>query len=293
MTPSLRGAAAAYLARGEAAVVVEVVEARGSVPRDAGTRMLVAVDRTDGTIGGGNLEWRAIGIARRMLGEPGYRPDDTRFALGASLGQCCGGAVVLRWRLLDAASLAAWTASVVVPTVQVYGAGHVGRAVVHVLSLLDVAVQWIDERDGAFPAGPSPANVRRVCVEPVEAEVAHAPADAFRLVMTHRHDLDLRIVDAILRRGDGAWLGLIGSSTKRRRFAMLLAERGFDAASIERIRCPIGLPGLGGKEPAHIAIAVAAELLPLLEAARTAESAEAAAVEFDDVAHRGRVRPTG
>ena len=270
MSRTLRVQAAAHLARGEATVVVEVLATRGSVPRDAGTRMLVTREAQHGTIGGGHLEWRANATARAMLADPASRPDDVTFALGASLGQCCGGAVTLRYRMLDAASLAAWRSTDAVPTVQLYGAGHVGRALATILGTLEVAVRWIDERETEFPTTASVASIERVCVDPVEAEVDDAPADAFHLVLTHRHDLDLRIVEAILRRGDFAFLGLIGSTTKRRRFVQLLRQRGFDDASLDRIACPIGIAGIASKEPAQIAIAVAAQLLPLFDRWRMA-----------------------
>ena len=275
-TSSLRRIAAARVAADRPTVIVEVVAARGSVPRDPGTRMLVGADDLVGTIGGGNLEWRAIAEARAMLVDPRRRPPDQEIALGASLGQCCGGAVTLRHRVLDAASLAAWSVATDVPQVLVYGAGHVGRAVVQLLGLLDVAIRWVDERDDAFPLEPSSCDVERLCVEPVEAEAGRAPAGAFHLVLTHRHDLDLRIVEALLRRGDFAFLGLIGSQTKRRRFEQLLEARGIAPAALARITCPIGIDGITSKEPAHIAIAVAAQLLPLIEAWSASRSAAVA-----------------
>lgn len=281
----MRDRAARRIVAGVRTIVVEVVRSRGSVPREAGTRMLVGVGEFDGTIGGGNLEWRAIANARRMLDDSSFRPADEEIALGASLGQCCGGAVTLRYRMLDAASLAAWSSTIHVPTIQVYGAGHVGQAIVHLLGTLDVDVQWIDERESAFPRAPSTANIRRVCVEPVEAEVAVAPPDCLHLVLTHQHDLDLRIVEAILRRGDFAYLGLIGSMTKRRRFEHLLTQRGVDPSIFARINCPIGVEGIAGKEPAHIAIAVVAQLLPLVEEAMPSTeqtSIVRPAVAFDD-----------
>lgn len=277
MNGALRRLAVERHARGQSTIVLEVVDTRGSTPREPGTRMLVWRDGTAGTIGGGNLEWRTIAVARAMLADEGLRPDDQTISLGASLGQCCGGAVTLRYRVLDPASLAAWPDARRVPTLQVYGAGHVGRAIVHVLGTLDVRVQWIDERESEFPREPSIATVERVCVEPVEAEVGVAPAGALFLVATHEHDLDLRIVEAILRRGDFAFLGLIGSATKRRRFVQLLQRRGMDDAVIARMTCPIGIDGVTGKEPAHIAIAVVAQLLPLIESldASTGELADA------------------
>jgi xanthine dehydrogenase accessory factor len=131
-----------------------------------------------------------------------------------------------------------------------------------------VSVDWIDEREDEFPAdfhehpgGPWPAQIRRVCVDSVEVEVDSAPPGACYLVLTHRHDLDLRITEAILQRGDFAFLGLIGSKTKRQRFVHRFEARGIAPARIARMTCPIGLPGIEGKEPAVIAAAVVAQLL--------------------------------
>ncbi len=265
MSDSLRTLALERIARGEAGFIIEVIATRGSVPREAGTRMLVWADDCAGTIGGGHLEWRAIAKARAALRDPAQWPEEEEIALGASLGQCCGGAVSLRYRRLDEAALADWAAHEPASVIQLYGAGHVGRAIAHLLGTLDVCVQWIDERDDAFPNEPPPSSIERVCVEPVEAEVAIAPPGCFYLVLTHQHDLDLRIVEAILRRGDFAWLGLIGSITKRRRFVQQLKQRGMADVSIARITCPIGIDGITGKEPATIAIAAVAQLLQAIE----------------------------
>ncbi len=265
MSVALKPIAAGRLIRGESTIVVEVLRTRGSVPRESGTRMLVWRTGIEGTIGGGRLEWEAIAKARSALADRTPLPGDEEIVLGASLGQCCGGAVTLRYRTLDAATLDAWPGSPL-PLVQVFGAGHVGRAVVRVLETLDVAVQWIDERDDAFPPAPSGPTVARVCVEPVEAEVAVAPPGAYQLVVTHQHDLDLRIVEAILRRGDFGFLGLIGSRTKRRRFEQQLLQRGIAPAVLARMTCPIGVDGIRGKEPPVIAIAAVAQLLQVLHA---------------------------
>lgn len=261
MSFALRRLAAERLAASLPTVIVEVGATRGSVPRERGTRMLVWSDGIEGTIGGGRLEWEAIAKARAALADASRWPPDEEIALGASLGQCCGGAVTLRYALVDEAAIAAWRLPVM-PLIQVYGAGHVGRAVVRVLETLDeVRVQWIDERDEAFPADASTSSIERLCVEPVEAEVATAPVGAFYLVVTHQHDLDLRIVEAILRRNDFGFLGLIGSTTKRRRFEHQLVRRGISVDTIARMVCPIGIEGIVGKEPPVIAIAVVAQLL--------------------------------
>ena len=134
------------------------------------------------------------------------------------------------------------------------------------LATLDVSVDWIDERESEFPATTTlgtkwPAHIRQVCVDAVEAEVRIAPPGAFYLVLTHDHDLDLRITEAILKRADFAYLGLIGSKTKRQRFIHRFEQRGIDPEAIARMTCPIGIEGLSGKEPERIAVAVLAQLL--------------------------------
>jgi xanthine dehydrogenase accessory factor len=262
MSPELQEAARRWQAAARPAVVVEVRDARGSVPREAGTRMLVAADETLGTIGGGHLEWKAIADARSLLAHGGAALEQ-RVALGPTLGQCCGGTLDLRFTWLAGEDPAAWPLPAPRFTLQLYGAGHVGRAVVRLLTGIACRVQWIDERESAFPAEGLPDHIERVCVEPVQAEVAQAPPGAFHLVLTHSHDLDLAIAQAILQRGDFGWFGLIGSGTKRARFERRLRERGFASALIERIVCPIGLPGIVGKEPEVIAVAVVAQLLQL------------------------------
>lgn len=261
MTLDLRGAALRALRRGRPGVVVEVAEARGSVPRESGTRMLVHLDEVLGTVGGGHLELKAIEAARAMLAGIAEAPRRLHLPLGPALGQCCGGSVTLCLAPLAEADPAAWAAPPPRFTLQLYGAGHVGRAIVRLLEGLPCRVQWIDEREAEFPAEPSAPHIERVCVEPVEAEVAVAPAGCHYLVLTHSHDLDLAITEAILRRGDFGYLGLIGSKTKRARFLSRFAARGIAPDRLARLTCPIGVPGIEGKEPEVIAVGVVAQLL--------------------------------
>jgi xanthine dehydrogenase accessory factor len=250
-----------WLAAGRAGIVVEVIDFKGSVPRETGTRMLVGTDAVVGTIGGGHLELQAIDQARALLATATHGPHERDIALGPSLGQCCGGALRLRWQRLDGAAMAAWPSPAPRFELQLYGAGHVGRAIAALLARIDCRVQWIDERDSEFPAEPPPPHIERLCVEPVEAEVAQATPGAFFLVLTHSHDLDLRITEAILRRGDFGYLGLIGSQTKRARFVHRFEQRGIAPDVLARLTCPIGVPGIAGKEPDVIALAVVAQLL--------------------------------
>lgn len=262
------------MAAGERAIVIEVTKALGSAPRECGTRMLVTPEEAFGTIGGGHLELKAIATAHAMLaemtgamssdGQPAPRSE--HFALGPALGQCCGGAVTLGYALLDAKSMQRWSEAAPIFHLQLYGAGHVGRAIATLLTTLDVSVDWIDEREDEFPhctafATPWPAHIRRVCVDAVEGEVRVAPPGAFCLVLTHNHDLDMRITEAILRRADFGFLGLIGSKTKRARFVHRFEQRGIPIDAIRRMTCPIGVEGVAGKEPEVLAVAAVAQLL--------------------------------
>jgi len=258
-----RDEAARLIGLGEAAVLVIVSATQGSVPRETGTRMLVCAADVFATIGGGHLEWQAIAMARQMLRDKTTLPISQHFALGPALGQCCGGAVTLRFEPLTADHVTEWPTPAPRFFLQLYGAGHVGRAIAALLATLNVSVDWIDERDDEFPSGSLPSHIRKVAVDEVEGEVRLAPHGAFYLVLTHQHDLDMRITEAILRRGDFGFLGLIGSHTKHQRFVHRFEERGLAPELIARITCPIGLPGIGGKEPEVLAVAVVAQLLSL------------------------------
>lgn len=266
MDRDTRLAATHWLEQRIPAVVVRIAQARGSAPRGAGTRMLVSAVQAIGTIGGGHLEWKALAAARTMLAAGDPAPRRERYPLGPALGQCCGGVVELEYALLDDSAIARWPASPPLMHLQMHGAGHVGHAIATLLATLDVRCDWIDERDDAFPptttlGTPWPDSIRRLVADGAEGEVAAAPAGASFLVMTHDHALDLRIAEAALRRDDAAFVGVIGSRSKRERFRHRLARRGMDEARIDRMQCPVGVPGIPGKQPEIIALAVVAQLL--------------------------------
>ncbi len=355
----------ALVADGRPCVLVTVAHIAGSAPREPGARMLVTATQVTGTIGGGNLEFEAVRIARSRLedtaaaGAPRFLE---LFPLGPMLQQCCGGAVFLHFevvrapcdwlqaaaqleqdnarailvsrvaedglqtagkliitadgargslgdKVLDelaadqaqallgaakAAKTAPKTASlhslvetqstlpdttdalffeVIAPggfQVVLFGAGHVGTALVNVLANVpDCRITWVDSRSEQFPSE-LPANVSARCAENPPAEVETLPERAYCLVMTHDHQLDQDLCAALLRRADLAFLGLIGSATKRRRFLQRLREQGLSDAQLQRLTCPIGIPGITAKAPAAIAIAVAAQLLEI----KSADSAD-------------------
>lgn len=252
------------------AVLVQVAATEGSVPREVGAWMLVWPDGLAGTVGGGQLELQAIAQARALLVQappPGHEMLH-RYPLGPSLGQCCGGVMYLRFERVGAAHAVA-LAERLMPArapLALFGGGHVGHALVQVLAPLPFAITWIDSRDGIFPEGVAP-HVRCEHSDPVQAAVADLAPGSRVLVMSFSHAEDLDIVAACLRRqrerGDLAFIGLIGSKTKWATFRHRLADRGYTQAELAQVTCPIGLPGITGKQPEVIAVAVAAQLLQL------------------------------
>ena len=253
----------------EPAVTLTVHSTRGSVPREAGTWMVVFAHGEWGTIGGGHLEYEAMAMARAMLvGDANAQPVEKRFVLGPSLGQCCGGEVVVQLARVTAQDL---------PRLRqqhdqqrrplaLFGGGHVGKALVQVLAPLPFAVRWIDSRDEIFPNDIAP-QVDCEHSNPVHAAVADLVPRSAVLIMSFSHAEDLDVVMACLQRqrqkGDLPYVGLIGSATKWASFRSRLRERGFTDAECDHVTCPIGVPGIAGKEPEVIAVAVAAQLLQM------------------------------
>jgi xanthine dehydrogenase accessory factor len=248
------------------AVLVSVDSIVGSTPREAGAKMIVTATRLYGTIGGGNLEYQACRIARNQL-ERGADDGLRRFPLGAGLGQCCGGLVNLMFEKLNDDS--DWDELVRVDDcveLYLFGAGHVGQAVVHALQDLPVNIHWIDTRDDVLPQV-TPAGVSAICTDTPEADVEAAAAGSYFLVMTHDHSIDQRLSEQILSRDDFTYFGLIGSAAKRRNFETRMQRRGIDAYKFTRMTCPIGIDGINSKQPAQIAISVAAEILQVYDRA--------------------------
>ena len=341
----------------DSAILVTVASVEGSAPREPGAGMLVTATQTTGTIGGGHLEFCAIGLARTMLqcsalpcSAPASDPSDQltdqrrleRLPLGPTLGQCCGGVVYLAFERIDPAARAnatmlarrwqrgldtwrlvpldatlapvlvdregtrlgaaassdfpvprfdhdlpchllrdaagqRWLIDPCLPyrsRLLLFGAGHVGAAIVRALAELPCHVTWIDERAALFP-DTAPANVAIEVTDLPEALVDGAPVGASFLVMTHSHPLDQRLAERILARSDSGWFGLIGSRTKRIQFERRLRTRGIAEQRIADMVCPIGIDGIDGKAPAMIAIAVAAQLLQVWERQAVARDASA------------------
>jgi xanthine dehydrogenase accessory factor len=270
-------------------ILITVTQTQGSVPREAGTWMVVREDGSIiGTLGGGNVEFQAIATARELLGtgrsdfqlrcEPSPVPNNSRvyrkFALGPSLGQCCGGVMELSFERIDTAQLALLQAKLDMACrpIALFGGGHVGRAIVRVLTTLPYRVMWIDSRDEIFPED---VSSKVVCEhsDPVQSAVSTLVTGSAVLIMSFSHAEDLEIVQQCLIRNractaraaslDLPFIGLIGSKTKWATFKNRLRERGFTESELAQITCPIGIQGITGKEPEVIAVAVAAQLLQM------------------------------
>lgn len=243
---------AQWTTEGTPCVIVTVVAVAGSSPREAGAKMAVASDGFAGSVGGGQLELMALKIARAMIASADRAPAVKSVALGPAVGQCCGGQVALLFEPQMPAGFC----------LALFGAGHVARALVAKLADVPCRIDWIDARAAEFPAS-LPRQVRKIVANDPVSRVALVPAGGLALVMTHSHELDYALVVALLRRTDLPYVGLIGSMSKRARFERRLTQDGFDRQALDRLICPIGIDGIDGKHPGHIAVAVAAQLLQL------------------------------
>jgi xanthine dehydrogenase accessory factor len=249
-------------------VLVEIREALGSTPREEGAWMLVAPGSIFGTIGGGQLEFMAIERARSMIAD-GSRTETLDVPLGPEIGQCCGGRVAIELALVDEALREAiierHKAEMAGRShVYLFGGGHVGHALAEALALLPLQPVLVETREDAL-AG-LPQGTRTVLTAVPEAVVSDAPPGSAFVVLTHDHALDFLIVAAALARPDAAYVGMIGSKTKRATFRSWYArEAGGRPEDEARLVCPIG-GSIPDKRPAVIAALVAAELVRALAA---------------------------
>ena len=306
-------------------VLVTVVRADGSTPREVGASMLLRFDaqyhwQQSDTIGGGHLEFQAIDIAKAMLNDDEPRSYFVeRFNLSARLGQCCGGVMWLlfekivpsmtvqtdlnrcqhawqagntivrelsdqhnsTWQVLEDSSVKSecmfqqtnehwqWQQSIqpYAMKVLICGAGHVGEAIVRCLLPIGVKITWVDNRDDIFPLDVL-SQVQCITTDVPEAEIEHFDRSGAILILTHDHQLDLQLCFTALKPSTTpfAYVGMIGSKSKRAIFEKRMMARGYSQKDVERLICPIGIDGISSKQPAIIAVSVVAQLLQVFDA---------------------------
>lgn len=303
-------------------VLVTVVRADGSTPREVGATMLLRFNQyqqwqQSDTIGGGHLEFQAIDIAKKMLSNTEPRSQFVeRFNLSARLGQCCGGVMWLLFEKIDphqsieslqnhwaawqlgqsvvrqtsSQHASSWQVAVennAVPnsfeqneqgwqwlqTIQpyamktmIFGAGHVGEAIVRCLLPIGVQITWVDNRDDIFPADLL-GQVKCISTDVPEAEISNFDRSGAILILTHDHQQDLQLCFEALKPSTQpfAYVGMIGSKSKRAIFEKRMQARGYTSFELDQLVCPIGISGIHSKQPAIIAVAVVAELLQVFD----------------------------
>lgn len=250
-----------FLSEGPA-ILVKIEAVKGSSPREAGTFMLVSATRIWETIGGGQFEYMAIDHARAIL-DGRTEIDVLDIPLGPEIGQCCGGRTLLRFtKVTDVVANALITrmqeAEDQQPAVFIFGAGHVGKALANSLSLLPLKVSVVETRREELIGLPGPVSTHLTAMP--EATVSNIPAGGAAIIVTHDHALDFLIAKEALRRDDLAYVGMIGSKTKRATFANWLAREGH-VGTLDNLVLPIGGTLVKDKRPAIIAALVTSEVL--------------------------------
>ncbi|MFM2481298.1 xanthine dehydrogenase accessory protein XdhC [Celerinatantimonas sp. YJH-8] len=240
--------------QGRAHVLITIVATRGSVPRAIGSKMVVTETECYDSIGGGNLEYQAIAQAKEMLNDGRQNRANSQalheYPLAASLGQCCGGHVTLWFEQFASSGT----------TLLVFGAGHVGQALVPITAQLPLQVRWIDNR-AEFIRDQHIPGVESIYSDEPGEWIEQAPVGSYVVILTHNHQLDFELCEAALHHPSLGYIGVIGSQTKARRFQYRLKERGFSDAQISQIHSPMGLSQIGGKRPMEVAVSIAGELI--------------------------------
>ena len=279
-----------------AACHVVISEVKGSSPREVGADMVVTATGFEGTIGGGQLEFEALHIAQQLIASATQFTRQWRqFALGPSLGQCCGGAVTLCFVLyvpdnVDALSQLAAAHAIyherqtqtfpypyegtdkvaakdgfILSQPQkplhlyIYGAGHVGRALVSATAELGLVRYWVDDDDSRFPSA-MPPDIEKIVAQNMASIARYAAPDSFHIIMSYSHQIDEAIAYEVLQRDAFLQIGMIGSHTKAQRMASRLAKANIASDQIARLHCPIGIQGIKQKAPAFVALSIAAQI---------------------------------
>ena len=254
-------------------VIASVLATTGSAPRGAASKMVIAANQQHDTIGGGQLEALVIERARELLGQHHTQQTIEHFPLAASAAQCCGGSVTVLFECFAQTPL----------EVTVFGAGHVGSRVMHLLGELNANARWIDSREQLPTFNELTVRTQLEHLPEPVAAVKELPPSCHVVIVTHDHALDFDLISALLQRArdisqpepPDALIGLIGSTTKWQRFSQRLLRDGFTQAEVDRVNCPIGDPRINHKEPMAVAISIVTQLLQQPRTETTADAPDA------------------
>jgi len=238
--------------QGQAYVIVTLIGVSGSTPRNSGSKMIIAKEALFDTVGGGRLEHEIVKFANNLLLAGDSCQHLKQFDLGIHMDQCCGGSTNVLFECFAQTRV----------NIMLFGAGHVGRALLPILATLPCKIVWVDSRGEQFPNDISKySNVEKIVSEKPQLEVEKMPIGSFYIVLTHKHQLDYDICCQIFERDDFSYFGLIGSKTKWRRFQRRFKQQGISLGQLDRVSCPIGSASVSGKLPAEIAVSIASELI--------------------------------
>lgn len=260
-------------------VLITVIESTGSAPRVVGTRMVVTSDGFDDTVGGGALEHGAIEHAQYLLQTAKHEPLITQreFTLGADLTQCCGGRVTLQFDCHWANDF----------TLHVFGAGHVAQEMARIVQRLscrttfyDGRAQWLEKLNSCVDSQSSSTHAyvsTNLITENPYTLVEQCPANSYFAIMTHSHELDMELVEAVLSRRDALYCGLIASDSKAASFRSRLKRKGFSEEELQGLTAPLGRHSDTGNTPMEVAVATVADVLHIRQGVLTQQSEHAAA----------------
>ena len=236
----------------QACVLVTIFSTKGSTPRATGSKMLVTQQQSMFSIGGGHLEHQAIKLSRAMLTEANTQAFIKNFSLGASLGQCCGGRVELLFEAFYPQNR----------QIAIFGAGHIAKALVPILEQLPCSIVWADSRADLFPEQHT-RHTRRVICEDLNQVIEDLKINCHVLIMTHNHQLDQQLCETLLKRSHQGFIGVIGSTTKWKKFKLRLLNKGYTPQQVAAICCPIGMAEIKGKLPMEVAVSVSAQFIQM------------------------------
>ncbi|MFT6270969.1 MAG: xanthine dehydrogenase accessory factor [Alphaproteobacteria bacterium] len=243
-------------------VLITVITAAGSTPRELGCKMVVTGAEQFDTIGGGHLEFDAVSKAREYLIEGKQNQQIVSYPLSSKLGQCCGGAVKVLFEVYVNHH----------QRIAIFGAGHVAAALVPILSQLPLQIDWIDSRAELLNAKQQAKNVNCIVSEHPVDEIANLPLNTWVVILTHDHQLDYDLVEACLKKAKVSFIGMIGSETKAKRFSTRLEHRGFTTTQIQILTSPIGDRAIPGKRPVEVAVSISAQLIQKIHGADSSNS---------------------